>query len=417
MDMLIASSFGEHLQSALVLLAQHLAEAGIIDAPGAQVVASQVIILEGATGVGVYAHGMARVAVDAVVTGDGIAVAHDRQAAAGMGDDLIVLQGDDASATEEDSPSAAIVDTVAAQQSLLTGGDVDTCASGLGTDITADHLDVATGDDEAVEMLAAELAQGQALQPCAGSINAQHTGAHTLDHHRAKLTLPDQRQRLIYYQFLGVVAGCDLDAVAILRAKDCGSDSGKLARRTVHEQRSWSCARLRLYGLRHSSRANTQSTAQFIQPGTLWLVSSIHKEVRIVEWLRFVPGIEDQVDQHARIITHAMRPRLETAKCAAFQLYPVGALRGGGADADENVALGDSALDTLREVVARAELLRIKPVVHIPGIERGEQWSAARIVVMRMANEDPAVAAHHHPQTRSSLQRVMSYAGWLHLLG
>ena len=142
----------------LVVLAQDFAEAGVIDAPGALVVAGEVVVLEGAAGVGVDAHGKLCVAVDAIAQGDGVAVAHDRQAAVGMGDDVIILQGDDAFAAEEDAPSTTIVDAVTVQQNLFTGGDVDRGTVGLGADVAADHFDVATRDDEAIEMLAAELA-------------------------------------------------------------------------------------------------------------------------------------------------------------------------------------------------------------------------------------------------------------------
>jgi hypothetical protein len=98
----------------LITLAQDFAEAGVVDAPGALVVVAEVVVLKGAAGLGVDAYGIPCVAVDAIAAGDGVAVAHDGEAAAGMGDDGIILQGNDALAAEEDAPSTTIVDAIVA---------------------------------------------------------------------------------------------------------------------------------------------------------------------------------------------------------------------------------------------------------------------------------------------------------------
>ena len=138
-----------------------------------------------------------------------------------------------------------------------------------------------------------------------------------------------------------------------------------------------------------------ERASEIIQPGVRGKMSGVYEESGVVEELWGVRGIEDEVDEQARIaVALAMGARLQCAEGAGFQLYPIRALRGGGADADEDIALGDGLLDVARKILSGAQLLCVEPVVHAPGGERGQERRAGVVVLVGVADEDVSVARH-----------------------
>jgi len=123
--------------------------------------------------------------------------------------------------------------------------------------------------------------------------------------------------------------------------------------------------------------------------------------VRIVERLRLVLGGDDQVDQHARrravLASLAVASRLQAAERPRLQPHPIGSLRCGRADANEDIALADRRLDRVRQIVAGLHAPRIEPVIHTPDVQRRQQRRAARVIVVRVADEDLAIPAHATP--------------------
>src|SRR5579885_802544 len=137
------------------------------------------------------------------------------------------------------------------------------------------------------------------------------------------------------------------------------------------------------------------SAAQIIEPGALRLAGGVYEDMSVVERFRLIGGVQNQVDEgEGGSAARAVLLRLEAAKCAGLHLHPVGTLGGWRADAQENITVGNGTLNGQREVITGAHLLRIEPVVHAPGVQRGQQRCAPLVVVMRVANEHLPVAAH-----------------------
>src|SRR5579871_348106 len=100
--------------SPTVATAPHLAEAALVNVPGGEKVALQVVVLEDTTGPSINANGVLRVARDGVAIRLHVAITHHRQSAVGMPRYVIVFQRDDAAPANEDAPAVAIMDAVLA---------------------------------------------------------------------------------------------------------------------------------------------------------------------------------------------------------------------------------------------------------------------------------------------------------------
>src|SRR5581483_7958591 len=135
---------------------------------------------------------------------------------------------------------------------------------------------------------------------------------------------------------------------------------------------------------------DAQHAAQLAQRGGLRLRRGIYDDLAGPRGLTHVLGIEDQEDN----LTLPAASAYKTPKGRQLLHRPEGALRLGGADADEDVARGQRLLQALRKLLAGGQLLCVEPVINAPGIERGQQRNAARAVRVGVADEDLVVAGH-----------------------
>lgn len=97
---------------------------------------------------------------------------------------------------------------------------------------------------------------------------------------------------------------------------------------------------------------------------------------------------------------------LKVDECAELLIHPERALGCGSANADEDIAILDSVLDTLSKHLPSIHALSIKPVIYAPGIERREEREAAAVIVMGMACKYFAIAGHTHPIAYPYSRRV-----------
>ena len=251
--------------------------------------------------------------------------------------DLVLLQRHDPRAAREDTPAAAVVNTILAQQHLITAHDIHARPAGLRADLAIAnlHLPAAITTQSAFLPPACRSVSPDSA-PCAASKRSALARRPSITT-SPRCPIPRSVSALVDRQLLGIQPRPDVNRLARARRRHRRANRrvAPLPARMHAERACVVPDKIAPVCGRRRRRAHPQRSPQLLQPLRLRPARRIYEDVRIVERLRLIRGIHDQVEQDARWrASLAMASRLQAAERPRLQPHAVRLLRRWGADAD-----------------------------------------------------------------------------------